>query len=53
LPAASHASPLNRRKGAIVIPDTLAIGLAIEELVTIIECSEQHEWENLVIYLPI
>ena len=39
--------------GVIAIPDTIAIGLAIEELVTIIECSEQHEWENLVIYVPI
>src|SRR5215475_12477348 len=39
--------------GVIAVPDTLALGQAIEELVTIIECSEQHEWENLVIYLPL
>ena len=39
--------------GVIAVPDTLAIGQAIEELVTIIECSEQHEWENLVLYLPL
>jgi hypothetical protein len=39
--------------GVIAVPDTLAVGQAIEELVTIIECSEQHEWENLVIYLPL
>ena len=38
--------------GVIAVPDSLAIGQAIEELVTIIECSEPHEWENLVIYLP-
>jgi hypothetical protein len=39
--------------GVIAVPDTLAIGQAIEELVTILTCSEQHEWENPVIYLPL
>jgi hypothetical protein len=39
--------------GVIAVPDTLAIGQVIEELATLIECSEQHEWENLVLYLPL
>ena len=39
--------------GVIAVPDSLAIGQAIEELVTLIDCSEQQEWENLVIYLPL
>lgn len=39
--------------GVIAVPDTLAIGQVIEELATLIECSEQHEWKNLVIYLPL
>jgi hypothetical protein len=39
--------------GVIAVPDSLAVGQAIEELVTLIECSEQHEWANLVIYLPL
>lgn len=39
--------------GVIAVPDSLAIGGAIEELATLIDCSEQQEWENLVIYLPL
>ena len=39
--------------GVIAVPDLLAIGQAIEELATLIACSELHEWENLVIYLPL
>ena len=39
--------------GVIAVPDSLAIGQVIEELVTLIDCSDQHEWENLVVYLPL
>jgi hypothetical protein len=39
--------------GVIAVPDSLAIGQAIEELITLIACSEPQEWENLVIYLPL
>lgn len=39
--------------GVIAVPDTLALGQAIEELAIILECSEQHEWQNLIIYLPL
>lgn len=39
--------------GVIAVPDTLALGRAIAELVTNVESSGQHEWENLIIYLPL
>jgi hypothetical protein len=39
--------------GVIAVPDSLAIGGVIEELATLLDCSEQQEWENLVIYLPL
>ena len=39
--------------GVIAVPDSFAIGQAIEELAILIDCSEQQEWENLVIYLPL
>ena len=39
--------------GVIVIPEDLAIGTAIEELVTLIECCEADEFTNQVKYLPI
>jgi hypothetical protein len=39
--------------GVIVIPEDLAIGKAIEELATLIECSEPEELNNQVKYLPI
>jgi hypothetical protein len=39
--------------GAFIVPQHLAIGRAIEELVTIILCSEQTEWECLIVWLPL
>jgi hypothetical protein len=39
--------------GVIVIPKTFPIGDAIEELLTIIECSEQNEYENQVVHIPL
>jgi hypothetical protein len=39
--------------GVIVVPKTYPIGLAIEELLTIIECSEQSEHENQVVHIPL
>jgi hypothetical protein len=39
--------------GVIAVPDLLAIGEAIKELATLLDCIEQQEWENLVIYLPL
>jgi len=39
--------------GVIVVPETMPIGIAIEELLTVIECSEQTEYENQVLHLPV
>lgn len=39
--------------GVFIINSQMAIGQAIEELLTIIEASEMSEYENLVVYLPL
>jgi len=38
--------------GVIVVPEDLRIGQAIEELLIIIECSDQSEYENRVVHIP-
>lgn len=38
--------------GIFVLSDDMALGRAIEELLMIIEASEEGEWENLVTHLP-
>jgi hypothetical protein len=39
--------------GVIIVPEDLAIGLAIKELAVLIECSEPEEMLNQVKYVPI
>lgn len=39
--------------GVIAFSKSLPIGQAIDELATIIVCSEQVEWENQVVQLPL
>ena len=39
--------------GVFLIPDTIPIGLAIESIVILAECSTQDEWSNRVEYLPL
>ncbi len=39
--------------GVIALSDLLPIGEAIEELATIVECSEPDEWVNQVVKLPL
>jgi len=39
--------------GMIVCPQSLEIGRAIEELSLLTEYSEEGEWENRVVYLPL
>lgn len=39
--------------GVFIINSQMAIGQAIDELLTIIEASEMREYENLVVYLPL
>lgn len=38
--------------GVFVVPQTLAIAKAIEELRLILCCSQQSEWENIVQFIP-
>ncbi len=46
--AAGEAMP-----GVIACAESLPIGQAIEDLAVVIECSEQREWENQIIHLPL
>ncbi len=39
--------------GVFVVPQTLAIAKAIEELILILRCSQQSEWENIVQFIPV
>jgi hypothetical protein len=39
--------------GVLALAETLPVGRAIEELAVVIECSEQSEWENQVVHLPL
>ncbi|HXI90586.1 MAG TPA: DUF5615 family PIN-like protein [Blastocatellia bacterium] len=39
--------------GVVIVPEDLAIGIAIEELAVLIECSEMEEMANQVKYVPI
>ncbi len=39
--------------GVFVLNDRLSLRQAIDELLLIDECSEQNEWSNLVVYLPL
>jgi len=41
------------RPGIIAIPDDLPIGQAIEQLHIVVECLEENELENQVLYLPL
>jgi predicted nuclease of predicted toxin-antitoxin system len=39
--------------GVILVPEELSIGRAIDELLIVMECSDQSEYENLVVHLPL
>ena len=39
--------------GVIIIPEDLAVGIAIEELRSVVECCEPEELSNQKKYLPI
>lgn len=42
-----------RMTGVFEVPSTLSIGRAIEDLLLIVECSFEGEWEGQVRYLPL
>lgn len=39
--------------GMFVVNDRMAIRQAIDELLVLIDCSEQAEWKGVVLYLPL
>ena len=39
--------------GLVVVPQRVPIGQAVEELTMLVLCSDQSEWQNLIIYLPL
>ena len=39
--------------GVFVMPDHMAVRQAIEEVLLVEACSEQAEWADLVVYLPL
>jgi predicted nuclease of predicted toxin-antitoxin system len=39
--------------GVIAVPQDLPIGRAIEDLLTVLECSEPSDFNNYVLYLPL
>lgn len=39
--------------GGIAVPQDLAIGEAIDEILLLIECSNENEWENQVVFIPL
>ncbi len=41
-----------RMPGVFEVQRSMAIGQAIEELMLVVECSAQSEWEGRMIYLP-
>ena len=39
--------------GLILVPQDLAIGRAIEELTILLLCSDQEEWRDIIVYIPL
>jgi len=39
--------------GLILVPQELRIGKAIEELTMVVLCSDQTEWRDMIIYIPL
>ena len=39
--------------GVIEVSRTVPIGIAIENIVLLVECSTESEWEGQILYLPL
>jgi predicted nuclease of predicted toxin-antitoxin system len=48
-----RVAELSQMPGVLVVPTTMPIGAAIEELSAIGAASEPDEWANRVVYLPL
>ncbi len=44
---------LRTMSGVIAVPDDLGIGVAIEDLVLLVECCSERELANRILYLPL
>lgn len=42
-----------RMSGVFVLNDRLPVGRAIDEVLLLVECSEQGEWSGRTVYLPL
>ncbi len=42
-----------RMPGAFILHDRLPVAQSIQEILVIIECTEQAEWDGRVVYLPL
>lgn len=48
-----HLEAGKRSPGVFIIPSRLSVGRAIDDLVLLIECSTEGEWENILLRLPL
>lgn len=39
--------------GVIAVPQDLAIGESIDEILLLIECSDENEWKNQAVFIPL
>ena len=51
--AAAMITAGEQMTGLIIVPRQLPMIRAIDDLETILVCSEEYEWENVICYLPI
>jgi hypothetical protein len=51
--AYERASAALSMPGVVEVPRWLPVGRAIDELLSLAECSRESEWEGQVIYLPL
>jgi hypothetical protein len=38
--------------GVIIVDDFASIGACIDDLLLVVECSEAHEWQDQIVYVP-
>jgi hypothetical protein len=39
--------------GLVEVPHWMAIGAAVEDILILAECSDEHEWDGQIIFLPL
>ena len=39
--------------GVIAVPQTIAVGVAVDDLTLIVQCTTANDWQNQVGYLPL